>query len=279
MRCLGRGPEGHVACRADLCEHAARLHGVGYQPRLDIAARDDDVGRGDRRLDVVRLELPDVALVRAELLVHERRAGCERLLEVGNGRQRLVVDLDELGSVLREGAALGDDDGDGVTLVPRLVDCDGPVRRCLDVLRDRPCARQSARPVLREVCAREGGDHAFGGTGGIQAHALDAGTRVRVADHGQVDHSRQREVVDERSASTQERRVLLALDGGADDALAGLGGGHDATPAADATAWTMLWYPVQRQRLPSRPSRIDASSVTAPLSMRLTTASTIPGVQ
>ena len=113
---------GDVAGRADLREHAARLDRIRDQPRLDVAPGDDDVSRIDRRLHVVRLELPDVALVRLELGVDERRAVVERLLDVRDRRKRLVVDLDELGRILRERTALGDHDGDAVSLVPRLVD-------------------------------------------------------------------------------------------------------------------------------------------------------------
>ena len=98
--------------------------------------------------DVVGLELPDVALVRAELRVDERRAVLERLLDVGDRRERLVLDLDELGRVLGERAGLGDDDGDTVALVARLVGREREVRRHLDVLGHRPGARQPALPVL-----------------------------------------------------------------------------------------------------------------------------------
>ena len=113
VRRLRRRPERDLAGRADLREHATGLDRVRDEPRLVVAARDDDVGGVDRCLDVVGLELPDVALVRAEVLVHERSAVRERLLDVGVRRERLVVDLDELRRVLREGTALGHDDGHG----------------------------------------------------------------------------------------------------------------------------------------------------------------------
>src|SRR5262249_17406336 len=109
--------------------------------------------------------------------------------------------------------------------------------------------------------------------------ALHACVRVRAADDGHVHRRGQRQVVDERPPPAQEGRVLLALDGRADKSGCGLDGGHEDTPAAEATASTMLWYPVQRQRLPSRPSLIACSSVAAPLSIRLTAASTMPEVQ
>ena len=80
----------------------------------------------------------------------------------------------------------------------------------------------------------------------------------------------------------EERGVLAALDGRAD--VAGLlrRGAHDARPIVVAASWTattMLWYPVQRQRLPSRPSRMAASLVASPCSISDTAAITMPGVQ
>ncbi len=127
------------------------------------------------------------------------------------------------------------------------------MRRHLDVLRHRPGAGHAADPVAGEVRAGESGDDTLRRPGGVEIHAVDAGVRVRAADDRHVDGAGQRQVVDEGSAPAQQRCVLLALDGRPDVGLGGLGDGHDATPAADATAFTMLWYPVQRQRFPSSP--------------------------
>ena len=49
----------------------------------------------------------------------ERRAVLERLRDVDDRVERLVVDLDELGRVLRLRARLGDHDRDAVALVAR----------------------------------------------------------------------------------------------------------------------------------------------------------------
>jgi hypothetical protein len=54
--------------------------------------------------------------------VHQRCVGVERLADVGDRLERLVLDLDELGRVLRDRARLGHDDGDAVADVPRLVE-------------------------------------------------------------------------------------------------------------------------------------------------------------
>ena len=150
----------------DLREHAARLDRVRDETRLEVAPCHDDVRRVDRRLHAVGLELPDVALVRAEVLVDERRPVLERLRHVAVRRERLVLDLDELGRVLRERAALRDDDGDPVPLIASLIGREREVRRHLDVLGHRPCARQPALPVLGEVGAAERRDDTLRLAGG-----------------------------------------------------------------------------------------------------------------
>ena len=77
--------------------------------------------------------------------------------------------------------------------------------------------------------------------------------------------------------------VLLATQRLADRLLSrlGLGGRHRAPPAAAAccTDLTMFWYPVQRHRFPSRPSRISASLGSGFSFSRSTAAMTMPGVQ
>ena len=101
---------------------AARLDRVRDQAVLAVALRHGHVRLGEQPLDLARLELPRVAAVRPELLVHERRAVGERGLDVDHRRQRLVVDLDELGRVLAPRRGSRDDDGDRVAGVARLVD-------------------------------------------------------------------------------------------------------------------------------------------------------------
>ena len=187
-----------------LGQHAARLHRVGYQAWLDEAARHHDVRGVDRGLDTVRLELPDVALVRTEILVHERRIVSKRPLDVRDGRKWFIVHVDELGGVLRERAALRDDDRHPVTLVAGLVGREWEVRRHLDVFGDRPCTRHAARPVVREVGAGECSNDAFCAACGIEAHALDARSRIGAAHDGHVDRAGQGQVVDERPTAAEE---------------------------------------------------------------------------
>ena len=213
--------------------------------------------------------------------MREGRAVCERLRDVDDGVQRLVVDLDELCRVLRLRARLGDHDGDAVALVARRVG-QRIVRRVLHVLGDRPGARHRRLPVVLQVGGGERRDDAVGLPRRVEIDALHAGVCVRAADDDHADRARRGHVVDVRAVAGEERRVLAALDGRAD--VAGLlrRGAHDARPIVAAASWTattMLWYPVQRQRLPSRPSRMAASLVASPCSISDTAAITMPGVQ
>ena len=116
----------------------------------------------------------------------------------------------------------------------------------------------------------------------VEIDALHARVCVWAADDDHADRARRGHVVDVRAVPGEERRVLAALDGRAD--VAGLlrRGAHDDRPIVVAASWTattMLWYPVQRQRFPSRPSRIAASLVASPCSISDTAAITMPGVQ
>ena len=188
------------------------------------------------------------------------------------------IDVDELRGVLRERAALGDDDRHGIALVARLADGERIVRRRLDVLRHRPRARQAALPSSARSAPENAATTPSACSCGVDVHPHDArgGYGLRTTT---MYRRRQRQVVDERARPAQERRVLLALDRRSHEARCCLGRGHDATPATDATALTMLWYPVQRQRLPSRPVTNRRLVGRPPLSMRLTAARTMPGVQ
>ena len=172
--------------------------------------------------------------------MQDRGVVSERGLDVAHRGQRLVIDLDELGGVLRERAAVGDHDRDAVAGVARLVDGERPVRRQLDVLGDGPGTGQPARPLVGEVGAGERRDDALGLACGSEVDARDPRVRVGTADDGHPDHACDRDVVDEAGLAGQELGILLARDRRADVRLL-LGGCHHATAAAARTALTMFW--------------------------------------
>src|SRR4029077_14856263 len=118
----------------------------------------------------------------------------------------------------------------------------------------------------------------------------DPGVPERAPHHGHPHLAGEGEVVDVPALTGEQLRVLLAQDRRPDEALDG--GGHHAPPPDPAPAGvfisaaaarieaTMFWYPVQRQRFPSRPCRTSASVSSASLSrIKLSAARIIPGVQ
>ena len=77
--------------------------------------RDHMRGPGEGRVGLLLVaELVEEGAVGAELRPDQRRALVERGRGHGRGLLGIVVDLDQLGGVLRQRAAVGDDEGDGV---------------------------------------------------------------------------------------------------------------------------------------------------------------------
>ena len=88
-------------------------------------------------------------------LVHHRRAGLHRLLDVEHGRQRLVIDTDLGQSLERLALAVGDDGDNRLTLVADLVDG----QRRLVVLAEVDEAQERVE-VARDVGAADDPAHA-----------------------------------------------------------------------------------------------------------------------
>ena len=104
-----------VVIRVVMADAAARLHRVGGDAVDHGAVAHDVVGLGeggiDRRLVA---DLVEERLVAGIVVPHRGRAGRQRRLGGDDRRQRLVIDRDELGRVLRLVQRLGDDEGDGL---------------------------------------------------------------------------------------------------------------------------------------------------------------------
>ena len=136
----------------------------------------------------------------------ERGAVGQRLLDVGDGRQVVVVDVDQLGGVHRLRPGLGDDQGDRVAGVAHLVDGQRGRGR---LLVDRREARQGVAP---EVVGGVDGQHALGGRRRAGVDAGDAGVGEGAADEDRVRHALAVEVVDEGALPEQQLLVLDAAD-------------------------------------------------------------------
>ena len=204
----------------------ARLDGVGDDAVVDQVDRDDvgrpgELGVGGRRVAQVPVEA-DVA---GGLVPHQGRAVGDGVVQVRDGRQRVVVDLDELGRVLGLRLGLGDDHDDRIADVPHLALRQGRVRR-LDhdravLVLDLPAAGDAAQPVGGHVVAGQDGEHARRRERAAEA-SID---RIAAWAYGRADEHgpglpRQHDVVGVAPLAEEEAAVLLAGDGSA-HALAG----------------------------------------------------------
>ena len=229
-----------IPARADLREDRPRLDRIRDQPRLIVGVRDNDVRLREHVIHSVRRELPDIALVRPEWFVHEWRAVLERRRHTDGRGKWLVGDVDQFRRVLREGARLGYDDGDAVSLIARLVDRKREMLRRSHLLGHRPRARQRALPIVAKVGAGEDGNDAVGRPGGLGVDRGDSRPRIGAADNGHHELPGDRQIVDIGALAKEQSPILLALHRRADERCPDLGRAHDPLPAAETTASTMF---------------------------------------
>ena len=193
-------------------DRGARLDRIGGDAGVVDLQRDHVLGVGERGVgrvlvahhqregDVVRRLVPD-----------RGRAGLDRVLDIDHRRQRLVVDLDQFGGVLRLRQRFGDDEGDAFADGAHFVDGEDRQRRAETF---RPAHvfghrwRQRPELVGRDVGAGQHREHAVGGLGFGGVDALMRGMRVRRHDHDAVALPRQVEIVDVTAAAGDEARVL-----------------------------------------------------------------------
>ena len=302
VRVLAGGVEGEVAggCVV-VAEGDPGLHGVGDQAVVGQIQLHDMRGAGE---DVVHDRLvaddPVVAEVAGHAVMNFDGAGFDRVGQVGHGGQIAVVDFQQFGGVFGFLLAGGDDHGDRVADVADLADREDGVRRFghrgAVLVVDLPAAGQAADAVGLHISADEDLHHAGRGRGGGDVDFVDLG----VWPVGPLDDSIKLtgavDVVGVVALPAEEAQVFLSAYGCANALEA-----HDRSPCvaggvaysaaclslgacingcAAAIAFTMLWYPVHRQRLPSRPSRISFSVNPSGWDCtRSTAVMTMPGVQ
>jgi hypothetical protein len=237
---LRRGPDRQLA-GAVLGDQAARLYRRARGAVVDDPSLDHDVGVGERLLDVASAHRPLVRLVRAERLVHERLVP-QRLLDVDDDRQRLVLDVHLLRRVDDRVLVHADDHRDPLADVADLAARQRPAlgRRDLHAGR-RPRHRQRRQQVGHVLADVDRPDTAVR----QRSRGVDRDDpRVclgRAHDRG-VQHAVQGDVVDVLRAAADQARVLLAAQRAA-DVLGGclLDRAHAATARpASAAAWTAL---------------------------------------
>ena len=119
MRDLGRAPHGQLVLAREVPgHHAAGLHRDRRQPLVDELLLDDDVGVGAGLVHVPGAALEGEGLVAVPLGMDDGRARLQRLLQVRDRGQRLVVHLDQVEGVPGRIRVLGHHRGNRLSHVP-----------------------------------------------------------------------------------------------------------------------------------------------------------------
>ncbi len=191
----------------------------GRTPIVDQAARDDDDGAGARRLPVAP-PLDDVGgEIRLEIVVHPRRPGRERRLELAHGIERLEVDLDQGHRILGQVAALGDHQRDRFADVPHLLLRERHLSTLVKdgaVDRRRRDQERPGSPVVAEIGRGVDRDDARQRQRASGVDRADPRMRVRAAEKGRVEQPRQLDIVDEERPPGEQAGVFIARRARAD---------------------------------------------------------------
>ena len=221
-----------IARRVVARGRAARLHGDVRQPLLrDLDAR-DVLGRGDDAFDLggVRIGIgmgagPVEGEIAGRLRPQLRCAGCLRRVHGDDRIQRLVVDLDQVGGVLRREFGLGDHHRDRLADIHRAFACERmPVRHHqLGAVAawKRRMARHAADPSGVDVRSGHDRDDAAHFFRGVHIDAADAGMGVRRAHERRRRLTRLGGIGDKTAVAAHEVVVLDAWMMGV--AVGGLG--------------------------------------------------------
>ena len=153
--------------------------------------------------------------VGASLVVKERRAGTHRLLRIGDKRQRLIIDANELARVFGVVAALGDDPDDRLTDIAHLAARQRQDWRRVIIRHAR--GGDDGFDQVRQILGREHRDDARRGTRRRAIERANARMRLIAPAKGDVQCAGSVVVVGIGAASGEEARVLGAFDAGADD--------------------------------------------------------------
>ena len=195
MRNLGRVPERErVVAGQPARQAAARLHRRMRLAALMNARLDHPVGELQRRLDVTVGEDSAVRAIRRDRLVDPRQAGILGVLGIDDGRETLILDVDQRARVLDLIAVRADDAGDSIADETDLVRRQRRHlhrQQALDRRRD-PERRRRARQIL----AGERRNDARRPKRGGDVDAANPRMGVRTAHEGCVEQARRGQVAD-----------------------------------------------------------------------------------
>jgi hypothetical protein len=216
VRALNRGVDDVAVFRRQIdADRAARLH-AGRGHAVDNEAVLDDVrglGEGGVGRGLVADQLDEADVVGAAV-PDLRGAGFDRLGGGDNRRQRIVIDLNQFGGVLRLRIGFGDDEGDRIADPAHAVLGQHRIRRrehrravaALEAAMRRQFAQARFLPVGRG----DDGEHAGRGFRRRSIDCVDFGVAVRRAQHHAESHAGIDDVVDIAAAPLHQPRILEA---------------------------------------------------------------------
>ena len=217
VRILRRGRDDQPAVqRIGLGEDRARLHRHRRDPLIDHPLLDDDVRRREGRRRVAMRVPPGESDIPRRFVVELRRVRRERGFRVHDGRERLVLHIDEIERVARDVAIHRDDNRH------RLADIADAIRR------HRPDRSAGTNPFMpgtaspsrpgsgpqsaRNCRAAVGRDHAGMRQRGGDVHPHDPRVGIDAPQDRHVRGARRAQIVHVRGTAGDEARIFLPLD-------------------------------------------------------------------
>jgi hypothetical protein len=139
-----------------------------------------------------------------------------RRAAVGDGRQRLDLDLDQAERVLGDGRGLGQHDRDGLAHVAHLGLGDHRLSERLEI-RQRVQPHGDARHAVADILGRDHAVYARQRARGRDGDRADAAMGDGAAQDRRMQHVLAREIVDVLSAPAQKAQILEPFDRAADE--------------------------------------------------------------
>ena len=242
---LARAPDRALPVGPDRHEAGMRLD-VGLVHRFcRVAPLDDQIGLLEAGFDIAFREadhLRDVGgLIRLgldaggeDIVVHERRIGCHRRLDIHDVRQDLIRNLDQIKRLLGDRGRGRRDGGDGVSFVERLALCHAVERQVAQIVR-RSADMRLVRRYVGKIGAGDDRLHARKRQRLSDIDRNDTGMRVWAALDPAPQHAGHRHVGAEIGAAGDLVDPIGTDRAGADEAQRGfIEIAHALTPSKPA---------------------------------------------
>ena len=166
------------------------------------------------RLGVAHVVVPIEHQIAGDMVKQLRRAGGDRILRVGDDRQRLIFHLDRFGGVARGAQRLGDDERHRLADIADLAQSEQGTRRVVArraiAIGERRLTGDIAKPIGGHVLAGRDEQHVRHAPCRRRVDALDARMRRRRAQHKGGGRPRQRHVVGVAPLPGDQTQIFMA---------------------------------------------------------------------